>query len=117
MSDLETLRLFWRSFCVSPLYNTGFSDAIMGSGATTSQDTSEMARALAYLTGYAQATRQANEYMSSHWQVAQLVGIAAAVLLTLLDGPDPTGRNRSIARLCEQYARELTALLNDRNAV
>lgn len=116
MTNLETLRMFFRSFSTSPMYDTGFSDAINGSGATDAETTEDMIKALAFINGYAQACRIANVYMTTPWQVANLVAIAAGILGTLLEGADPTGRNRQIDKLCEQYARELTALIGERRA-
>lgn len=107
MNPLVFLRTFWRSFMISPLYETGFADAVEWCGATTAATEPEMQKAMAYMKGYADACRIACPYMSNHWQVAHLVGIAAGTFMVA------EGRH---AELCATYTAELTELLAKRVA-
>lgn len=116
MNHLTTLRAFWGSFCLSDLYDTGYSDAVTGGGATKANCTDSMVIAMAYMVGYANACRIASPYMSTPWQVANLVGIAAGTFLTFLRSDAPpmsiVDMGRTFKTLCAQYTRDLEALVN-----
>jgi hypothetical protein len=101
-ATLTTLRLFWGSFMRTDLYDAGYSDAVQWCGATSAETEEDMRRALSYLKGFADACRIACPYMSPSWQIANLVGIAAATF-QVADG--------QFERLAAQYKREIADLL------
>lgn len=102
MSALAALREFFSRFRLD-LYRLGYSDAIEGSGACSAMTFEEMRRALAYLKGYADACRIANDYMSPPWHAAHLLGCAAGILLCHIDAD---WSEQAISALCNQYTRE-----------
>lgn len=105
----ETLRdiaRFWHGFARSPLYETGFCDAVRG--ASNFDDEEEARLALSYLKGYADAARLACPYQGPSWRIAHSVGCAAGTFLVRLqlDTLDPV----TVSRLVATYTAELTAL-------
>ncbi len=80
MKTLAIIRSFASEFCTSSLYDTGYGDAVSGSGMRDAETAEDMINALSYMTGYAHGARLACTYMTTRWQIAHLMGIAAATL-------------------------------------
>jgi hypothetical protein len=108
-THLEVIKAFAALFCTSKLYDAGFSDAIMTSGIRSAINVEEMHVALAYVHGYADACRFANEYLSPRWQIAHLMGIATGTLAHALREGWSADR---ISRVTDTYRCELKELLS-----
>lgn len=117
---LSALAGFWSEFSNTPLYDTGFGDAIQACGADRGPDPLRPADeqrvdaliGMAYLIGYANAARLANVYMTPGWQIAQLLAIAAGTFRVHLETNELTPER--VRRLAHTYRAELLDLCREK---
>lgn len=109
----ERIRLiatFAAEFGRYPLYDTGFCEPMRHSGLSTAdaEDLGACLRKIAYVHGYADACRLANEYMSPQWEICHLIGIAMGTFRVMFEADDPASK---FAGVIDTYHRKLAALL------
>jgi len=117
MDIIQEHNKFWNSFCCDPLYNCGFADFVQGCGANKVETIQEALMAMSYLKGAADACRLANEYMSQHWRIAALIGVAAGTFRVIWEEKSPWNYPDNGAQrfntLGIQYTRELKKILSE----
>ena len=104
------LRTFACAFNRDELYETGYGDVWLVSGAMIADDGPSMLQALAYVQGAADAAKIVCPYMGRGWRVATQMSAAAAALSVALEGRRPLAE---VQRLITRYTLEFRNLIAD----
>jgi len=100
--------MFFRSCCTNRFIEFNFCQAIEACGADSAETVESMARALAYMMGYAHFACHNYRYQSPKRRTAEFLSMACGFLLSALRSDDLTTRN--VENMCTQYAAELQLL-------
>jgi len=114
---IDVFAEFWQSFARDPLYDTGFADAVLGSGATKADDLNVMIEAMCFINGYAQCARLASPHDGPHRRIAHTIAcIAGATASRFQAQRDEDGQFHTLQaeRLVESYTAELTGLVREK---
>ncbi len=116
MNLREQSNAFWTLFVREGLYDTGYGDAISNSGADRADNDLDATIACAYMKGAADTARLVSSrdygFMSTRWQIDNLVGIAAGMLLTYWRYPESKAYDEhKLRKICDTWERELKDLL------
>lgn len=105
---LKIAREFFLQF-QGPLYDTGWHEPVSRCGAHQTANTAAATFAWSFLMGYAEACKLACDYRCREWEIAELVGTLAGIMLSFTESEDTPNLPR-FRKACEQWTRELADL-------
>jgi len=116
-TTVSVIREFWAAFTRTPLYDSGFGDAVSTSSVESAEDEADLISAMAYLHGYADCAQLACPFMSPSWRTAAAIsGYASCFYARLSDDRDGERAFpvEQATALVGTFTVELTGLVHDK---
>ena len=116
-TTVSVIREFWSRFVRSPLYDSGFGDAVTASSVASAEDEADLISAMSYLHGFADCAKLACPYMSPSYRTAAAISGYASVFYARLSDDRDGDRAFPVEQataLVGTFTVELTGLVHDK---